>query len=110
MTKAGGWAVILGVSEGTGAAIARAVCRDPGLDIFGLHRGLHQAEADSLEREISSLGRRAVLMNADAATAECAATSVEALRELAGPRSVRLLVHSITGASLGYFASGEPDQ
>ena len=110
MTNIRGWAVILGVSEGTGAAIARTVCREPGFDIFGLHRGRHQPEADALEREIQSLGRRAVFTNADASTADSAATGADALLKVAGPQSVRLLVHSITGASLGYFASGDAQQ
>ena len=39
------WAVILGASTGSGAAIARAVARDPGLHVFGVHRGHFPDEA-----------------------------------------------------------------
>jgi len=110
MSSGGDWAVILGVSEGTGAAVARAVTRELGLSFFGVHRGRHQLQADALERELAERGRRAVFRVGDASTAESAATFADALLEAAGPRSVRLFVHSIAGASLGYFASGDQHQ
>jgi len=102
--------VILGVSEGTGAAIARAVSRDLGLSVFGVHRGRHQPQADALEQEIKSLGRRAVFSIADASTVDGAERGAEAILAAAGPRSVRLLVHSLASASLGLFASGDQRQ
>jgi NAD(P)-dependent dehydrogenase (short-subunit alcohol dehydrogenase family) len=110
MTNSGGWAVILGASEGTGAAIARAIARDPGFDLFGVHRGNHRPQADALAREVKALGRRVVLRVADAGTAEGAASGADALLAAAGPRSVRLFVHSLASASLGYFASGGREQ
>jgi NAD(P)-dependent dehydrogenase (short-subunit alcohol dehydrogenase family) len=101
-----GWAVILGASEGTGAAIARAVARDPGLDIFGAHRGNHPEAASLLERDVKAAGRAVVLRAADAGTAEGARLGAEALLEAAGPGSVRLFVHSLAGASMGRLAAG----
>jgi NAD(P)-dependent dehydrogenase (short-subunit alcohol dehydrogenase family) len=97
------WAVVLGVSSGTGAAVARAVAAHPGMNVFGVHRGNFPAEARALESEIRGLGRRAVLHVGDAGTAEGARRSADKLRESAGPRSVGLLVHSIAGASVGHF-------
>ena len=47
--------VILGVSAGTGAAIARSVARDPGLDIHGVHRGKHPAGAAAIEADASNV-------------------------------------------------------
>jgi NAD(P)-dependent dehydrogenase (short-subunit alcohol dehydrogenase family) len=47
---------------------------------------------------------------ADAGTAEGATTGAEALLRSAGPRSVKLFVHSIANASLGRLASGGADQ
>ncbi len=101
-----GWAVILGVSEGTGAAIARAVARDPGLDVFGAHRGHHPEAAALLEQEVTAAGRRVVLRAADAGTAEGARRGVEELLAAAGPGSVRLFVHSLASASMGRLAAG----
>jgi NAD(P)-dependent dehydrogenase (short-subunit alcohol dehydrogenase family) len=104
------WAVILGVSAGTGAAIARAVARDPGLHVFGAHRGHHAAEAALVARDVEARGRRASTWVADAGTAEGAARGAAALLEVAGPRSVRLFVHSIANASLGRLASPEREK
>jgi NAD(P)-dependent dehydrogenase (short-subunit alcohol dehydrogenase family) len=104
------WAVILGASAGTGAAIARAVARDPGLSVFGAHRGHHVAEAEQVAADVAASGRRAVMWVADAGTAEGAVRGADALLATAGPRSVRLFVHSIANASLGRLASGDRDQ
>jgi NAD(P)-dependent dehydrogenase (short-subunit alcohol dehydrogenase family) len=101
-----GWAVVLGASAGTGAAVARAVAVDPGLHVFGAHRGHHPDEAAHVERDVAAKGRRAVMWVADAGTAEGARLGAEALFTAAGPRSVRLFVHSIANASLGRLASG----
>jgi NAD(P)-dependent dehydrogenase (short-subunit alcohol dehydrogenase family) len=102
--------VILGASAGTGAAVAQAVAADPGLHVFGAHRGHHQAEAAWVEREVAAAGRRVVMWVADAGTATGAALGAEALLAAAGPRSVRLFVHSIANASLGRLVSGNATQ
>lgn len=104
------WAVILGCSAGTGAAIARAVSRAPGLAVFGAHRGRHPEEAERVAADVAANGRRAVLWVADAGTAEAAKLGADALLAAAGPRRVKLFVHSIANASLGRLASGERDQ
>ena len=101
-----GWAVVLGASEGTGAAIVRAVARDPGLAIFGAHRGNHPEAAASLEQDVIAAGRQIVLRAGDAGTAEGARLGAEALLAVAGPRSVRVFVHSLASASMGRLASG----
>jgi NAD(P)-dependent dehydrogenase (short-subunit alcohol dehydrogenase family) len=99
-----GWAVVLGVSSGTGAAIARAVARRSALDVYGMHRGNHQDEADALVRDLAASGARVELVRGDASTFESASAGAQQLRELAGPGSVRLFVHSLADASLGFFA------
>jgi 3-oxoacyl-[acyl-carrier protein] reductase len=102
------WALVLGASSGTGAAIAEAVAHRPGLDVFGVHRGRYPDSGARMERAVREAGRRAVLWQADASTPEAAEAGVEALRREAGPRSVKLFVHSIAGASVGHFlAEGE---
>lgn len=104
------WALILGASSGTGAAIANAVARKPGLDVFGVHRGRYVDSAAQVERQVREAGRRALLWQADASTPEAAEAGVRALREVAGPRSVKLFVHSIAGASVGRFLSEGEDR
>ena len=103
------WAVILGASAGSGAAIARAVARDPGLHVFGFHRGHFPDDAQALEAEVRALGRRVVLHVADAGHADGALAGAALVREVAGPRSVALMVHALSGASLGHFLSPRGD-
>jgi enoyl-[acyl-carrier-protein] reductase (NADH) len=85
------------------------VARDPGLNIFGVHRGHHPEMARMLEEELRTMGRKAVLHVADAGHADGAHTCAEAFRAVAGAQSVGLLVHSISGASLGHFLSTRND-
>jgi NAD(P)-dependent dehydrogenase (short-subunit alcohol dehydrogenase family) len=101
-----GWAVILGASAGTGQAIARAVASDPGLHVFGVHRGHHPEGAAELARAVAAAGRRAALRADDAGTVEGAAAGADEILRLAGPRSVRFFVHSIANASLGPLVVG----
>ncbi|NOJ82553.1 SDR family NAD(P)-dependent oxidoreductase [Myxococcus xanthus] len=104
------WALILGASSGTGAAIAEAVTRKPGLNVFGVHRGRYAEGAVQLEQRIRDAGGRGVLWQADASSPEAAEAGVAALRGVAGPRSVKLFVHSIAGASVGRFLSEGEDR
>jgi 3-oxoacyl-[acyl-carrier protein] reductase len=104
------WALILGASSGTGAAIAEAVARRPGLDVFGVHRGRYLDGATHMEHQVREAGRRAVMWQADASTPEAAEAGVEALRQVGGTRSVKLFVHAIAGASVGHFLSQGEDR
>ena len=104
------WAVILGASTGTGAAVARAVAERPGLNVFGAHRGRHPQGAAEVARDVEAHGRRCVLYEAEAGTADAAARGADALLAAAGPASVKLFVHSIANASLGRFASNDGEQ
>lgn len=104
------WAVLLGASSGTGAAIAAGVAREPGLHVFGMHRGRYPEQAAEVERQVRATGRRMVMLQADAGTAEGAAKGAEALLAAAGPRSVKLFVHSLASASVGHLVSGTEDQ
>jgi NAD(P)-dependent dehydrogenase (short-subunit alcohol dehydrogenase family) len=101
-----GWAVVLGASAGTGQAIARSVAADPGLDVFGVHRGHHPEGAAELMRAVAAVGKRAALRVDDAGTAEGASSGADELLRLAGPRSVRFFVHSIANGSLGPLVIG----
>jgi len=105
----GRWAVILGASTGTGAAIARAVAHDPGLHVFAVHRGHYPDDAAALERELGATGRTIVMHVGDAGHPDGIAACAAALERAAGPRAVGLLVHSISGASIGHFLSTRGD-
>jgi NAD(P)-dependent dehydrogenase (short-subunit alcohol dehydrogenase family) len=103
------WAVVLGVSSGSGAAIARALAYDPGLNVFGVHRGNFADLAAALAADLGAMGRKAVLHVGDAGHAEGTKQIAAALREAAGPRSVAVFVHSIAAASLGHFLATRND-
>jgi len=101
------WALVLGPTAGTGRAIARAVMRERGMDLFGLHRGHYPEEAAALIAEAHVAGRRCVLRVGEAGTAEGVAAGIEGLQATAGARSVGFFVHSLANASIGRFTDGE---
>lgn len=103
------WAVILGCSTGTGAAIARALAVDPGLNVFGVHRGHYAKEADLLVEELRTSKRQVHFHVGDAGRAESARECAAILSEIAGPGSVRCAVHALSGASLGHFLDTHGD-
>lgn len=104
------WALILGASRGTGAAIARAVATAPGFDVFGVHRGRHPEFAQSVHDDITARGRRIQLRQAEAGSPESAVSGAAEILSVAGPRSIKLFVHSLANASVGPLASGTPEQ
>jgi NAD(P)-dependent dehydrogenase (short-subunit alcohol dehydrogenase family) len=104
------WAVVLGASAGTGAAICSALARSPGLNVFGVHRGNHPEGADLARDEVVDSGRQCHFRIADAGTAEGASEGAVELLRVAGPRSVKVFVHSIANASVGLLASGDDRQ
>jgi len=97
----GGWALVLGVTGGSGGAIARAVAAEPGLDVFGVHRGRRPEAAAALRAAVLEAGRRVHLHEGEAGTAEGAEAGARAVREITGPRAIKLFVHAIANASVG---------
>ncbi len=100
------WTVVLGATAGTGAAIARALAKDPGLSVFAVHRGNHEEGARALEAAVERAGQRTHFHIGDGASAQVAEAGAQALLKVAGPRSVKMLVHSIANAAVGDFTSG----
>lgn len=104
------WAVVLGASLGTGAGVASALARSPGLHIFGVHRGNHPEAAAAVQAEVESAGRRCHMRVTEGGNADAARGGAAELLEVAGPRSVRYFIHSIADASYGRFACGTDRQ
>lgn len=100
------WMVVLGCSTGTGAAVTRSALH-AGFDVFGIHRGNWPDHAAALQEHARTCSRRLVLWEADASTVEAVRGGMDRIHEVAGPGSVRMLVHSIASASVGTLAVGE---
>ena len=107
MSTTDDWAVVLGPTSGSGLAIASALASDPGLHLFGVHRGRHPDGAIALGADIEGAGRRLRLRQADAGTAAGATEGADELLEIAGPGQVRVFVHAIANASVGLLVRGE---
>jgi NAD(P)-dependent dehydrogenase (short-subunit alcohol dehydrogenase family) len=80
------------------------------LHIFGIHRGNYPEDAASLANEVIAAGRRIHFRIADGGTLDGVQRGVEELAEVAGPKSVAMMVHSLANASVGRLASGEKDE
>lgn len=112
--EANRWAVVLGVSSGVGAAVARSLSADAGLNIFGVHRGHWPEAADQVVADVEATGRKCRMWVADAGSAQAAEEGVAHLRTLLGdphdsthPGPVAVLIHSLASAAVGPLAQGE---
>ena len=106
----GEYAVVLGCSTGVGARIAVELA-EAGYRIIGFHRGRHQEEADAVTQEIDRMGRWAAFHVMDVGSSyqqvQNGVALVEALTE---PESIRILVHSLSGASTGDACTLPPEK
>jgi NAD(P)-dependent dehydrogenase (short-subunit alcohol dehydrogenase family) len=104
------WALILGVSAGTGAAIARALAADPGYGICGFHRGNHPGAAADLVADLGRLEVPVKLFIGEAGIHDHVARGADLLAAALGPRKLKFFVHSLANASIGRFVSSTGDQ
>lgn len=102
------WSLVLGVSSGVGTAIARSLLRNPGLNLFGVHRGNHPDGAAEVQRAAVEAGRRAAFHVADGGTYEGAFRGAEEVLAVAGKRRVRMFVHSMASGSVAHLAGPKP--
>lgn len=102
------WALVLGVSGGTGAAIARQVTARCDLNLFGVHRGRHPEDAFAVEQDALANGAQVHFLAEDASKFEMIEPIADRLLDVAGPQSVRLAVHSLADASIGPLAASAP--
>jgi 3-oxoacyl-[acyl-carrier protein] reductase len=101
--ETGKWALVLGTTGGAGAAVARAVAWEPGLNVFGIHRGHHMDEAAKVSKAVEAADRRCHMRISGAGLHEEIVAGADELLKVAGPKSVRLMVHAIANASYGTF-------
>ncbi|MBU0506139.1 MAG: SDR family oxidoreductase [bacterium] len=97
------WAVVLGCSSGIGAATVRALVRDHGINIFAMHRGNYQDEADKLANDVRAMDAKIHIVKADAGIPEGVEQGIAELHAVAGDNNVSFFVHSIANASHGRF-------
>lgn len=107
MPRPSEWAMILGASAGTGAAAASSLSRRYGLNVFGVHRGNHPDTAGSVVDAVERNAARCHMRVSEAGTFEAAQEGADELLAVAGPRSVRIFVHSIANASVARLVAGE---
>lgn len=101
------WAVVLGASAGTGAAVASSLARRSQLDIFGVHRGNHAESAVAVCAEVQTAGRACHMRVADAGTYDGAQLGADEIVAVCGRQSVSFFVHSIACASVARLVAGE---
>jgi NAD(P)-dependent dehydrogenase (short-subunit alcohol dehydrogenase family) len=101
------WALILGATSGAGAAISKALARQPGLNVLGLHRGNHPEGVAEVTAAVQAAGREIDWLIADAGKPELIPEQADAVRERVGEHGVHIMVHSIANASVGLLASGD---
>jgi enoyl-[acyl-carrier-protein] reductase (NADH) len=86
------------------------VARDPGLNVFGVHRGHYPDLAEGVARDVRATGHQVHLRCGDAGTPEGVVQGADELLAVVGKHSVRLMVHSIANAAVGLLASGGETQ
>jgi NAD(P)-dependent dehydrogenase (short-subunit alcohol dehydrogenase family) len=97
------WALILGASVGTGAAIAEVIAEDPSFKVIGFHRGNHKEDAQTLVENIADRGGHMIMCESNAGDPEHIPNCIEAVQAHLPRQSIKLFVHSLSGASLGHF-------
>jgi len=95
-------AIVLGASSGVGYHIAKALAQDCG--VVGFHRGHYPDGAQRLTQDHDVL-----MLEADCGTVpDDVADAIELLEQHVAKQSVAVLVHSLSGASVGPLVTQNP--
>ena len=103
MSSGSKWALILGVTGGSGSAIGKAVAAEAGLNVFGVHRGNRPDDAEQVRQSVEAGGQQFATRLSGAGTEPAAKEGANEILEKLGPKSIRLFVHAIADASYGVF-------
>lgn len=104
----GKWALILGVSSGFGAAVARSLSQS-GMHILGVHldRKSGMATVEALASELESNGSQVHFFNINASDAEKRSQAISEMKNVCD--HVQVLVHSLAFGALKPFFPAEPE-
>ncbi len=104
------WALVLGVSSGFGAAVARAMAAK-GINVCGVHldRRSTVAAAVSTRQACEAAGVRTLFFNLNATDAELRGDVLDALGKVCAPGALRLLFHSLAFGSLAPLVGAGPE-
>ncbi len=81
------------------------------MNVVGFHRGKHPAEATKLAERIRESGIRCDMLTMDVGSSSLAVDQgIGAVKGLLGEQSVKVLVHSLSGASIGNVLTMAPDK
>ena len=103
--------LVLGVSSGFGAAIARAFAAE-GRDIYGVHldRRSTLVQAQNLRTEIEEMGVQAHFYNANAADDQKRIEMLDKIQVLLDGHQIGVFVHSLAFGTLVPFVSNQSEQ
>lgn len=103
----GQWLLVLGVSSGFGAAVARAFAAE-GWNIAGVHldRRSTMPAVEALQAELQALGAQVLFFNTNAADDGRRQEVIQALKEAIAPGALGVFLHSLAFGSLVPFVSG----
>jgi enoyl-[acyl-carrier protein] reductase III len=107
----GEWGLVLGVSSGFGAAVARELALR-GMSVLGVHldRKATLPLAEAVAQDVRMAGGQAHFWNVNAADPERRAEICDRARELTGGAPLRVLLHSLAFGTLRPFLGGDPRQ
>lgn len=107
----GAWALVLGVSSGFGAAVARELARR-GMSVIGVHldRKATLPLAEAVADDVRAAGGQAHFWNVNAADPERRAEISDRARELTGGTPLRVVLHSLAFGTLRPFVGDDPRQ
>jgi len=108
--SSGEWAVVLGVSSGFGAAVARAMAAK-GINVCGVHldRRSTVAAAVATREACETAGVRTLFFNVNATDPERRREILDALARVCPAGGLRLLFHSLAFGSLAPLVGASPE-